>query len=108
MDISPFEMDHNSRAYLQIPSYFGTGNYHLTILDTDGYHVKNGPISLKNGPNSLFFPVIDGFQPRPDSSKLSHPPPSLANCGTAETDEIFRAVGGVLQDQVSPETRYKG
>ena len=25
------------------------------------------------------------------------PPPSLPNCGTAETDEIFRAVGGVLQ-----------
>ena len=38
--------------------------------------------------NSLFFPVIDGFQPRPDSSKLPHPPPSLPNCGTAETDEI--------------------
>ena len=33
--------------------------------------------------------------PRPDSSKLHHPPPSLANCGTAETREIFRAVGGV-------------
>ena len=47
--------------------------------------------------NSLFFPVLDGFQPRPDSSKLPHPPPSLLNCGTAETDEIFRAVGGVLQ-----------
>ena len=35
--------------------------------------------------------------PRPDSSELHHPPLSLANCGTAETDEIFRAVGGVLQ-----------
>ena len=34
---------------------------------------------------------------RPASSKLHHPPLSLANCGTAETDEIFRAVGGVLQ-----------
>ena len=43
--------------------------------------------------------------PRPDSSKLHHPPPSLPNCGTAETDEIFRAVGGVLQGSVSPETR---
>ena len=28
---------------------------------------------------------------------LHHPPPSLANCGTAETVEIFRAVGAVLQ-----------
>ena len=37
-----------------------------------------------------------GFQPRPDGSGLHHPPPSLANCGTAETGEIFRAVGGVL------------
>ena len=45
------------------------------------------------------------FWPRPDSSELHHPPPSLANCGTAETGEIFRAVGAVLQDQVSPETR---
>ena len=35
--------------------------------------------------------------PRPDGSRLPHPPPSLANCGTAETGEIFRAVGGVLQ-----------
>ena len=35
--------------------------------------------------------------PRPDGSRLHHPPPSPANCGTAETDEIFRAVGGVLQ-----------
>ena len=35
---------------------------------------------------------------RPDSSKLHHPPPSLPNCGTAETGEIFRAVGGVFQD----------
>ena len=43
--------------------------------------------------------------PRPDSSELHHPPPSLPNCGTAETGEIFRAVGGVLQDQVAPETR---
>ena len=33
--------------------------------------------------------------PRPDGSRLHHPPPSLANCGTAETREIFRAVGGV-------------
>ena len=43
--------------------------------------------------------------PRPDGSRLPHPPPSLPNCGTAETDEIFRAVGAVLQHQVSPETR---
>ncbi len=43
--------------------------------------------------NSLFFPVLDGFQPRPDSSKLPHPPPSPANCGPAETGEFFRAVG---------------
>ena len=43
------------------------------------------------------FPVIHGYQPRPDSSKLHHPPPSPVHCGTAETGEIFRAVGGVLQ-----------
>ena len=35
--------------------------------------------------------------PRPDGSRLPHPPPSLANCGTAETSEIFRAVGVVWQ-----------
>ena len=29
--------------------------------------------------------------------ELHHPPPSLVNRGTAETREIFRAVGGVLQ-----------
>ena len=51
------------------------------------------------------FPVIHGCQPRPDSPKLTHPPPSLPNCGTAETGEIFRAFGGILQDQVAPETR---
>ena len=43
--------------------------------------------------------------PRPDSSELHHPPPSLANRGTAETREIFCAVGGDLQDRVAPETR---
>ena len=43
--------------------------------------------------------------PRPDSSELHHPPPSLANCGTAETGAISRAVGGVFQDLVAPETR---
>ena len=32
-----------------------------------------------------------------DGSRLPHPPPSLANRGTAETGEIFRAVGGVSQ-----------
>ena len=52
-----------------------------------------------------FRQKLDHLLPRPDSSNLHHPPPSLANCGTAETGEIFRAVGGVLQDQVSPETR---
>ena len=52
-----------------------------------------------------FRQKLDHLLPRPDSSKLHHPPPSLANCGTAETGEIFRAVGAVLQDQVSPETR---
>ena len=46
--------------------------------------------------------------PRPDGSRLPHPPPSLSNCGTAETGEIFRAVGAVLQDQVSPETALAG
>ena len=59
-------------------------------------------------PNSLiprFSLLFMDSKPRPDSSELHHPPPSLANCGTAETDEIFRAVGGVLQDHVSPETR---
>ena len=35
--------------------------------------------------------------PRPDSSELHHPPASPAYCGPAETDEIFRAVGVVLQ-----------
>ena len=54
------------------------------------------------------MPCLYGIRWRPDSSELHHPPPSLANCGTAETDEIFRAVGAVLQDQVSPETRWKG
>ena len=34
--------------------------------------------------------------------------PVRQNRGTAETDEIFRAFGGLLQDQVAPETRYKG
>ncbi len=43
--------------------------------------------------NALFLRI----PVRPDSSRLHHPPPSLANCGTAETGEIFRAVGGVLQ-----------
>ena len=42
-----------------------------------------------------FRQKLDHLLPRPDSSKLHHPPPSLANCGTAETREIFRAVGGV-------------
>ena len=55
-----------------------------------------------------FRQKLDHLLPRPDSSNLHHPPPSLANRGTAETDEIFRAVGGVLQDQVAPETREKG
>ena len=41
--------------------------------------------------------MFQGFQPRPDGTRLHHPPPSLANCGTAETGEIFRAVGGVWQ-----------
>ena len=44
-----------------------------------------------------FSLLFYGYQPRPDSSNLHHPPLSLADCGTAETDEIFRAVGGVLQ-----------
>ena len=52
-----------------------------------------------------FGQKLDHLLPRPDSSNLHHPPPSLPNCGTAETGEIFRAVGAVLQDQVSPETR---
>ena len=52
-----------------------------------------------------FRQKLDRLLPRPDSSKLHHPPLSLANCGPAETDEIFRAVGGVLQGQVAPETR---
>ena len=52
-----------------------------------------------------FRQKLDRLLPRPDSSELHHPPPSLPNCGTAETGEIFRAVGAVLQDQVSPETR---
>ena len=30
--------------------------------------------SAPKWPNSLFFPVIHGFQPRPDSSNLHHPP----------------------------------
>ena len=36
--------------------------------------------------------MFRGFQPRPDSARLRHPPPSLANRGTAETGEVFRAV----------------
>ena len=52
-----------------------------------------------------FRQKLDHLLPRPDSSNLHHPPPSLANCGTAETGELFRAVGAVLQDQVAPETR---
>ena len=55
-----------------------------------------------------FRPVFRGFQPRPDSTRLRHPPPSLPNCGTAETDEIFRAVGAVLQHQVSPDKTRMG
>ena len=52
------------------------------------------------------FPLNLGhFLPRPDSSRLHHPPISPANCGTAETGGIFRAAGGVLQDSVAPETR---
>ena len=43
------------------------------------------PNQHKNGPYSLFFAVIHGCQLRPDSSELHHPPPSLPNCGTAET-----------------------
>ena len=43
------------------------------------------------------MPCLYGIQRRPDSPRLHHPPPSLANCGTAETVEIFRAVGAVLQ-----------
>ena len=52
--------------------------------------------------------MFRGFERRPDSTRLRHPPPSLPNCGTAETGEIFRAVGAVLQDQVAPGTREKG
>ena len=44
-----------------------------------------------------FRQKLDHLLPRPDSSNLHHPPPSLANCGTAETGEIFCAVGGVWQ-----------
>ena len=40
-----------------------------------------------------FRQKLDHILPRPDSSNLHHPPPRLANCGTAETGEIFRAVG---------------
>ena len=47
---------------------------------------------------SCKFPVFYGVQRRPDSTRLRPPPTSLANCGTAETGEIFRAVGGVLQE----------
>ena len=60
--------------------------------------------------------MFQGFQRRPDSSKLPHPPPSLANCGTAETGEIFRAVwrgftgsGGTrdaLEGRNGPHFRY--
>ena len=34
--------------------------------------------------------------------------PVLPNCGTAETREIFRAVGGVLQDQVVTRDALEG
>ena len=46
--------------------------------------------------------------PRPDSSELHHPPPSLANCGPAETGDIFRAVGGVLQGSGVTRDALKG
>ena len=46
-----------------------------------------------------------GLSKGPSFGTGRHPPPSLPNCGTAETGEIFRAIGGVLQDQVAPETR---
>ena len=39
--------------------------------------LRSASIMVKFPVNSLFFPVLDGFQPRPDSSKLRHPPPSL-------------------------------
>ena len=59
----------------------------------DSQNSQNPPY----GPGRRFRPVLRGFQPRPDSSGLHHPPHSLANRGIAETREIFRAVGGVLQ-----------
>ena len=37
------------------------------------------------------FVKLGQFLRRPDSTRLHHPPPSLANCGTVETGEIFRA-----------------
>ena len=45
-----------------------------------------------------FRQKLDRLLPRPDSSNLHHPPPSPVNCGTAETDEIFRAVSVGFQD----------
>ena len=40
-----------------------------------------------------------------DSYEADSPSATQSGHGTAETGEIFRAVGAVLQDQVSPETR---
>ena len=54
------------------------------------------------------MPCFYGTQPRPDSSELHHPPPSPANCGTAETVEIFRAVGGVLQESGGTRDALEG
>ena len=51
--------------------------------------LRSASIMAKFPVNSLLFPVLDGFQPRPDSSKLRHPPPSLANCGTARDRWVF-------------------
>ena len=63
-----------------------------------------------------FRQKLNHLLPRPDSSNLHHPPPSPANCGTAETVEIFRAVGvgfarlGVTRDALEgrkgPHFRY--
>ena len=47
------------------------------------------------------MPSLYGIEQRPDGSKLPHPPPSLANCGTVQRRVRFSArLAGFCRDQV--------
>ena len=71
---------------------------HVFWLAHEGLHRINGRDRSAFGSASLPWSAACLVRfPTFDSSRLHHPPPSLANCGTAETDGIFRTVGGVLQ-----------